>query len=129
MSGCRTNHWDGLSVLKSKLLAHTCTVLPASPAPPVTVKLAVWFADGPEVASITVAGIEWMAGHSSAPVTLASMYSRVNARSIAGAQGTVQPVWAPASIAPSSLPHSGFPEFCAAVVLEHVVCGPAVPVG
>ena len=70
-----------------------------------------------------------MAGHSNAPVTLASMYSRVNARSMAGAQGTRQPFCAPASIAPSSLPHSGFPEFCAAVVLVHLVCAPATPVG
>ena len=47
---------------------------------------------------------------------------------MAGAQGIVQPVWAPASIAPSSLPHSGFPD-AAAEVLVHTVFGPAVPVG
>src|ERR1700690_3707053 len=40
MSGCWTNHWDGLSLAKSKLLAHTCTVSPARPLPPLTVKLA-----------------------------------------------------------------------------------------
>ncbi len=42
ISGCCTNHWDGLSVAKSKLLDHSCTVLPASPAPPVTSKVTCW---------------------------------------------------------------------------------------
>ena len=69
------------------------------------------------------------AGHSSTPVTRASMYSRMPARSIAGAHGSVQPFRAPASIAPSSLPHSGFPDCRAAVVLVQVVCAPAPPVG
>jgi hypothetical protein len=40
MSGWRTNHWAGPSVAKSKLDAHTCTVLPASPVPPAMVKAA-----------------------------------------------------------------------------------------
>ena len=41
MTGWRTNHWPGPSVLGSKLLAHTCTVARAR-RPPVMWKLARW---------------------------------------------------------------------------------------
>src|SRR5450755_451414 len=49
MSGCRTNHCDGLSLAKLKLLGrHMCAMSPARLFPPVTVKLACCAAHGSE---------------------------------------------------------------------------------